>query len=189
MIHNPLLRHRAEPVDAGIPPAPIPLASVESRDHWRISALGRMDVACTACNALHWKGEWTRLRGHGIAGAFESCCKRGDVRVERLQVLPEPLNTLMTGQDSQSRSFRQNLRRWNSLFAFTSIRFNMDNRPTAIGNGFQLFQVHGAVYHQQGPLHAASAQDALYSQMYLYDPAFAAQARSARAPELNANLI
>ncbi|KAG0126491.1 hypothetical protein HOY82DRAFT_542556 [Tuber indicum] len=78
MIHNPLLRHRAEPVDAGIPPAPIPLASVESRDRWRISALGRMDVACTACNALHWKGEWTRLRGHGIAGAFESCCKRGD---------------------------------------------------------------------------------------------------------------
>ncbi|KAG0125360.1 hypothetical protein HOY82DRAFT_493006, partial [Tuber indicum] len=151
-----------------------PLASVESSDRWRIRDLGRMDVACTACNTLHWKGEWTRLRGHGIARAFESCCKRGDVRVERLQELPEPLNTLMTAQDGQSRSFWQNLRRWNSLFTFTSIRFNMDNRPTAIGDGFQLFQVHGAGYHQQGPLHAASVQDALYSQMYLYDPAFAA---------------
>ena len=59
-----------------------------------------------------------------------------------------------------------------------------------IGGIFQLFQIHGALYHRQGPLiPAVGMGDALYSQVYLYDPADAARARAARAPELDANLI
>ncbi|KAG0636372.1 hypothetical protein HOY80DRAFT_1088989 [Tuber brumale] len=168
---------------------PSPFAAIEHRDRWTISDLGCMQGVCSACNALHWTKEKTRDRDRAIAGAFESCCKCGEVKVERLQALPEPLNTLMMSQDGPSRSFRQNLHHWNSLYAFTLIRFNMDDRPAAIGDGFQLFQVHGAVYHQQGPLHPAVGQDALYSQMYLYDPAYAAQVRSTRAPELDAGII
>ncbi|KAG0644478.1 hypothetical protein HOY80DRAFT_1028878 [Tuber brumale] len=167
----------------------LPFAALEHRDRWTVSDLGHMQVVCSACNALHWMKEKTRGRDRRIAGAFESCCKRGDVKVNRLQELPEPLNTLMTGQDGRSRLFRQNLRQWNSVFAFTSTKFNMDDRPTAIGEGFQLFQIHGAVYHQQGPLLPAAARDALYSQIYLYDPAFAAQVRSTRAPELDRDIM
>ena len=106
-----------------------------------------------------------------------------------MQALPKPLNTLMTGQDSQSRSFRQEIRHWNSLFLFTSIRYNADDGTGVIGESFQLFQIHGAVYHHQGSLVPPGGQDALYSQIYLYDPAQAAQARSARAPELDMALI
>ncbi|KAG0130798.1 hypothetical protein HOY82DRAFT_465376, partial [Tuber indicum] len=83
----------------------------------------------------------------------------------------------------------QDLRRWNNLFAFTSIRYNHDDHTSAIGEGFQLFQIHGAVYHHQGPLVPTGECDALYSQVYLYDPAFAAQSRSDRAPELDRALV
>jgi len=103
--------------------------------------------------------------------------------------LPEPLYTLMTGINSQSRMFREGLRHWNCQFAFTSISFNMDKRPTATGEGLQLFQVHGAISHQQGPLLPPAGLDALYYQMYLYDPAFTAQAWSRCAPELSLALI
>ena len=66
----------------------------------------------------------------------------------------------------------------------------MDNCASEIGGTFQIFQIHGALYHRQGPLVLAGGLgDARFSQIYLYDPADAARARSARAPELDANLI
>ena len=70
--------------------------------------------------------------------------------VEGMKALPEPLNTLMTGQDSQSRLFRQDLRRWNSPSPFTFIRSNADDRTSLIVEAFQVFQIHGTVYHPEG---------------------------------------
>ena len=164
-------------------------AFIERRSEWTVHKLGRMNLVCTTCHAQHWQAERLQNAHRARAGTFEACCKHGDAMVERMRALPEPLNTLMTGQDSQSRLFRQDLRRWNSLFAFTSIRYNADDRTGLIGEGFQVFQIHGALYHHQGPLVPPGGRDALYSQMYLYDPVVAAQARSARAPELDVALI
>ena len=165
------------------------IAFIEHRSKWTVHTLGRMDLVCNACQALHWQAERLQNAYRARAGTFEVCCKHGDAMVERMRALPEPLNTLMTGQDRQSRLFRRDLRYWNCLFAFTSIRYNADDRTGIIGEGFQVFQIHGAVYHHQGPLVPPGGQDARYSQMYLYDPVEAAQARSARAPELNPTLI
>ncbi|RPB00480.1 hypothetical protein L873DRAFT_769286 [Choiromyces venosus 120613-1] len=195
--HEPL-EEEAEEIDS---PAAVPIvtrsvqrgstctAFVETRAQWTAHHLGRMDVVCSGCHALHWAAERGRASTRHAAGTFEACCKHGNAVVEKMQPLPEPLNSLMSGQDRQSREFRAGLWHWNSQFAFTSISYNMDNRPTAIGEGFQLFQVHGAIYHHQGPLVPPGGQDGLYSQMYLYDPAYAAAARSRRAPDLDLLLI
>ena len=56
-----------------------------------------------------------------------------------MRPLPEPLNTLINGDNALSRLFRLNLRRWNELFAFTSTKFNMDKRMAEFANSFQLF--------------------------------------------------
>ena len=115
---------------------------------------------------------------------------RGQVQIELMRPLPEPLNTLMNGDNPQGKLFRQGLRQWNSIFAFTSMWFNMDNRASEIGGTFQLFQIQGALYHRQGPLvQAGGLEDARFSQVYLYDPSEAARTRSAHAPELDANLV
>jgi len=58
-----------------------------------------------------------------------------------------------------------------------------------LGTGFQLFQVHRALYHRQGPLVPIGGRDALNSQIYLYDAAYAAQERSRRAPERDAKIV
>ena len=167
----------------------VPMAFIEHRSEWMGHSLGRMNLCSSGCQALHWEAERPQHRTRARAGTFEACCKHGDVIVERMRPLPEPLNTLITGQDSQSRLFREHLRRWNALFAFTSIRFNPDDRTGQRGQGVQLFQIHGAVYHQQGPLVPPAGRDALYSQIYLYDPIQAALVRSARATELDERLI
>ena len=109
--------------------------------------------------------------------------------MEPMRPLPEPLNTLIHGDNARSRLFRLSLSRWNELFAFTSIKSNMDKRMAEFGNSFQLFQIHGAMYHRQGPLVPEGGRDALYSQIYNYDPAYTAQERSRRAPELNPEIV
>jgi len=150
-------------------------AFIEMCAHWLAHSLGRMDTVCRVYQALHWKAESPKVTSRIRAGTFESYCKPGDVMIERMRALPEPLNTWMTGQDSQSRLFRRHIRRWNTLFAFTSLSFNADARTGATGQGLQLFQIHDAVYHQQGHFVPPAAWDALYSQIYLYDQVQAAE--------------
>ena len=110
--------------------------------------------------------------------------------MQLMRALPDPLQSLMNGEIPEARSFCEGLQRWNSIFVFMSIRFNMDNRASEIGGTFQLFHIHGALYHWQGPLvPAGGLGDARFSQVYLFDLADAARARLRLAPELNADLI
>ena len=167
----------------------VPLAFLAQQDKWTSHELGRMNIKCRGCQALHWASEPSAKKRGEVEASFESCCKHGKAQVEAMRPLPEPLNTLMCGDNARSRAFRVNLRRWNKEFAFTSIKFNMDNERNQIGTNFQLFQVHGAIYHRQGPLVPVGGRDALYSQIYLYDPTFAAQQRSRHASDLDAEII
>lgn len=110
----------------------MPTVFIERRSEWTADMLNHMDLVCSACQALLWPAE--RLRAYSASdGTFEACCKHGDAIVERMRALPEPLKTLMTGQDSQASLFRQEICHWNSLFAFTSIRYNADNRTGVMG--------------------------------------------------------
>ncbi|RPA89292.1 hypothetical protein L873DRAFT_1892119 [Choiromyces venosus 120613-1] len=173
---------------AHLPSPTLNLAFTRNQAYWTAHNLGTMNIVSVHCHAKHRKAEPSRHRqAHGYS--FESCCKHGDVVLEKLKQLPEPLNSLMGGTTLQSKNFLKDVRRWNSLFAFTSISYNMDNRTTAQGDSFHLFQVHGAVYHLQGPLKAPTGRDAAFSQIYLYDPLFAAQARTTRAEGLDTEII
>jgi len=169
----------------------VPLPFECHRARWTGHDLGRQEIECAACHALHWREELPKQKRRNPGEAtFESCCKHGRVVIERRCPLPEPLNALMSGLDPEGRSFREHFRQWNSLFAFSSMLYHMDNRTCEIGGTFQLFQIHGALYDSQGPLRPAGGLgDVWYSQVYLYDPADAARKRSRRALNLDANLI
>jgi len=65
----------------------------------------------------------------------------------------------------------------------------MNNERNEIGTNIQLFQISGTIYYRQGPLVPLGGRDALYSQIYLYDPVYAAQERSRRASVLDAEII
>ncbi|PWW73972.1 hypothetical protein C7212DRAFT_213294 [Tuber magnatum] len=77
----------------------MPFAAIQHRDCWTSSNLGHIELPCSACNALHWQMEQMRRRDGVIVGSFEFYCKHGEVIVDRLWPLLEPLNTLMTRQD------------------------------------------------------------------------------------------
>ena len=49
----------------------------------------------------------------------------------------------------------------------------------------QVFQIHGELYHLHSPLETAPGAAPRYAQLYFYDPAYAAAARSRTNPQLD----
>nr|GEW92912.1 replication protein A 70 kDa DNA-binding subunit B [Tanacetum cinerariifolium] len=59
---------------------------------------------------------------------FSLCCGRGKVRLPVALKEPPPLlKGLVNGEHPKSKSFMENIRRYNSMFAFTSMGGNVDN--------------------------------------------------------------
>ena len=131
----------------------VPLSFLDQCAKWTGHDLGRIDIRCTDCKALHRLRELSASRRPpGGEASFHSCCTHGQVQIDPMRPLPEPLHTLINAANSEARSFCEAIRRWDSIFAFTSMMFNMDNQTSEIGSTFQLFQINGALYHRQGPL-------------------------------------
>jgi hypothetical protein len=106
-----------------------------------------MDIKCGNCEARHWITEAVI----GSNQCFESCYKRGDAMLEYLQMPPPFLRALFEGDNPQAYSFRQNIRAYNSALAFTSVSYTKDTR-TNLSRGLYCFQIHGELFHYQGPL-------------------------------------
>ena len=51
------------------------------------------------------------------------------------------------------------------------------------------FQIHGEMYHIQGPIALQQGEEARYAQLYIYDPQYAASVRYANNSELDRGVI
>ncbi len=95
--------------------------------------LGRMDIECKECKALHWKAEGTDVSGADVKGdiGFESCCKKGRVNLKPFAQPPEQLRYLFCSNDSPARRFRSRIRQYNAALTYTSCSYTADPRlPT-----------------------------------------------------------
>jgi hypothetical protein len=129
------------PADPADPPIVRPFGFLSRLRPAPPHSLGLLTGRCTACNALHFAF---------TDGLFEPCCKKGDVVLPLIREPPRELYTLLTGDDPRCRSFRANIRAYNSAFAFTSVSYKKDGRINFTG-GIQCFQIHGQLFHFQGP--------------------------------------
>lgn len=75
---------------------------------------GTMSIVCQHCNALRFRCEPPGL-----------CCASGKVKLPQLLPPPEPLASLLSGQDSLSKHFLQNIQLYNSSFQMTSFGANI----------------------------------------------------------------
>ncbi|UYV60470.1 hypothetical protein LAZ67_1001242 [Cordylochernes scorpioides] len=125
--------------------------AVEYFKHPSIS-LGMMDSTCRFCGALRWKDE--------SSGMF---CSNGKVRLPLIDLPPEPLRSLLSGENSDSVHFLRNIRKYNSCFQMTS--FGAENQthsvtfPTA-------FSIQGQVYHRICSLMPSENQPSRFLQIY-----------------------
>lgn len=146
-------------------------------------SLGRLSHECEFCEALHFLDE--QVLPHK---QFTSCCVRGDAYLEPLRPTPPELRRLLTEDCPEGREFRKNIRAYNSALAFTSISYNKDTRINLDG-GIQCFQIHGELFHIQGPLRAEDGRTPAFAQLFFYDPDYATDLRMDRYPTLNRAIL
>ena len=102
--------------------------------------------------------------------SFSLCCGKGKIRLPvALKEPPELLKGLFNGENRKSKSFLDNIRRYNSMFAFTSMGGNVDHSVNT-GRGPFCFRIQGQNYHRLGNLLPNPGETPKFSQLYIYDP-------------------
>ena len=81
---------------------------------------------------------------------------------------PELLMNLITGKHAKSKSFIENIRRYNSMFSFTSLGAKQDMSVTD-GRGPYCYRIQGQNYHRMGALLPEANKPPMFAQLYIYD--------------------
>ena len=116
-----------------------------------------MTVKCSHCGALHWAVERSNsllcrlsidptLPSYSV---FESCCKKGTVKLDAFHEPPSELQDLLLDDSPRGKAFREHIRQYNSALTFTSLGYKKDDRPEN-QQGRGPFQIHGELYHLVG---------------------------------------
>ena len=103
-------------------------------------------------------------------------CLQGDVDLPLFRPLPNFLIQLLRGADARGKRFRTELRHYNNMFAFTSVKCGTTFRGLPPGDLMD-FQIQGALYHIIGPLQREGIEPEQFAQLYFYDHARAADIR------------
>ena len=163
--------------------------------------LGLMDVICPKCQALHWNAE-KLLKSTRTVPSFGTCCLQGQISLPPFSPPPEPLRRLLIGKglptdppgvaSQTSKHFRDNIRQYNSAFAFTSLQANLDEKITNAPGPFA-FRIFGSLHHRLapiGPIHPNGPQNFhKYAQLYVYDAQEALRVREQRNPNLKPSVM
>ena len=123
---------------------------------------------CPSCNALLWRAEVNRPSSTNQEGAFSLCCYNGKVELPEPRQPDESYLQLFRGETAISKYFLKNIRRFNSMFSFTSMGGKIDHSINR-GNAPYTFRLSGENYHCLGSLLPVDGRPAQFSQLYIYD--------------------
>ncbi|XP_076885786.1 uncharacterized protein LOC143535408 [Bidens hawaiensis] len=130
---------------------------------------GDQSVICEMCHAKLWKDEAKRgQRTNGEKISYFMCCCYGKVQLPKLKELPADYISLFTSSDAKSKFFLKNIRRYNSMFSFTSMGGKIDKSINK-GNAPFIFRLSGQNYHNIGSLLPTTGSKPKFAQLYIYD--------------------
>ena len=92
----------------------LPLARQPFDRNWPVYDMGKMDVPCPDCEALHWISE-KLSHSSQMHPKFGMCCFKGKIRLPKIEVPPAKLLNYLWGQDIISKEFRDNIRQYNNV--------------------------------------------------------------------------
>jgi hypothetical protein len=122
---------------------------------------------CSFCKALMWAEEKT---GSGPTNEnFSLCCAKGKVDLETPWPLPQSIYDLLTTNSQDSKNFRDNIRLYNSVFAFATMNTKVDKTLANKTAGIYTFRINGVVYRTISHLNPNNINQAKFSQIYILD--------------------
>lgn len=125
-------------------------------------------MACKYCGAILWYHERSVKAQKSASPDFSICCMKGKIMLPYLADCPELLSNLLRNTDTRSRHFLDNIRSYNSMFAFTSIGGKVDCGLND-GRGPPQFVISGQNYHRIGSLVPTEGDNPKFAQLYIYD--------------------
>ncbi|MCH80864.1 ATP-dependent DNA helicase PIF1, partial [Trifolium medium] len=128
---------------------------------------GQPDHICPDCGALMWSEERLK-KSSKRAPKFTLCCSQGDIEVVPYKQLPQPLHDLYHSDTKRSKFFIDDIRSFNSMFAFTSMGGKI-NTSMNTGNAPPTFVLNGENYHLIGSLMPPIGDQPKFAQLYIYD--------------------
>jgi hypothetical protein len=143
---------------------------------------GEMDTICGFCNAKMWiKERSAKSNNHP---QFSLCYENGKVLVPNLLTTPQELEILLTSKESSAVKFRDRIRMYNSVLAFTSLGAKVDESVTGWPGPYS-FRIQGELYHKIGSLCLVEGQRPHFAQLYIHDTKCEHQNRHAVMPSLD----
>nr|AAK54292.1 putative helicase [Oryza sativa Japonica Group] len=133
----------------------------------KIWNFGGPTCMCQHCHALMWHAERS-LHSTVKQPSFGLCCKQGKVALPPLKEQPPYLTSLLTRDGGRSTNYQQNIRSYNSMFAFTSMGGTVD-RKINNGHGPYIFRLNGQNHHHIGTLLPEGSNKPRFQQLYVYD--------------------
>ena len=92
------------------------------------------------------------------------------MKLPPLKKPPSYLEQLLRYEErGQSSNYRQNIRTYNSMFAFTSMGGRIDHEINRQGGGPYVFRLNGQNYHKIGTLLPKEGNNPKFAQLYIYD--------------------
>ena len=120
-------------------------------------AIGAMELVCSFCSALKWKGETS-----------STCCNGGKIVLDKFPNPPVYLKKLWKDKTTEAKLFRENSRSFNNALALSSLQ--VTNRMFPDGyNPSVVFE--GKVSQRCGPLIVEDGEQPRFAQIYICDPA------------------
>jgi len=115
---------------------------------------------------------------------FSLCCENGKVLLPNLPATLQELEVLLTSKESSATKFRDQIRMYNSVLAFTSLDAKVDELVTR-GPGPYSFRIQGELYHKIGSLCPTEGQWPQFAQLYIHDTKHERQNHHAVMPLLD----
>ncbi len=135
---------------------------------------------CGFCSAKMWIKERS-AKSRNNNPQFSLC---GKVLLSNLPATPQELEVLLTNKKSSAVKFRDQIRMYNSVLAFTSLSAKVDESITG-GPGPYSFRIQGEFYHKIRSLCLAEGQRPQFAQLYIHDTKREHQNRHAVMPSLD----
>lgn len=114
-----------------------------------------------------WKQERNNKSAKSKKPTFSLCCCVGEVELPKFRHPPSYLASLLMGS-ANARHFRNNIRAYNCMFAYTSLGGNI-NKLINKGNAPFCFSLTGQNHYHFGSLMPEKGKPPRFCQLYFYD--------------------
>ncbi|CAN6996459.1 unnamed protein product, partial [Brassica oleracea var. botrytis] len=120
-------------------------------------------IACSKCGVLMWTSESTGTDRKTGEPTFTLCCNHGQISLPPINQPPALLEELL-----QTRWFRDTIRVYNSVLAFTSVGMKMDFSVVHAPGPYTI-RIQGQTHHRIGSLIPQQGRLPEYLQLYIFD--------------------